>query len=253
MITATYDPLYGFVRVYATGVAPGYHLYRLSPVLPGYGTELPAFDYTVDAVDQVAVDYLAPLGAEVVYGLARTPADRSGSEQASVRTPANTAFMRHLFYPTLASSLRVVSFEDSRPSRLTTYAVSGTRNAMATYDVRAGRDATLEIAVDGKAERDLIERIIADGAPVSFGMCNGLGNDVGVFAIGETSFARIGKKDRWVVTFDLTEVDMPRILESITTLMIPGRTYDDREAELGNGTYDDAALQWRFYWQALGV
>lgn len=255
-LTATFDYEHGFVKVIAAGVPAGYHIYRMSPRAVGGTQKIPALNYSVDSSDQTAADYLVPLGAYVLYGVKKNESDSDIASLFSfgLRTPAGVAYLRHLFYPALSQRIRVVEFNDRRPSRLTTYAISGQRNAMATWDLRGGRESSLQIAVAGKAERDHLELLLNSGAPISLSMCDGLGNDPGVFAVGDVDFARFGKKDRWVVTLALTEIDMPRILGYLSSMDIPGATYDDRALELGGPgkTYNDAAAKWGFYWRATG-
>lgn len=254
-LTARFDPGLGFVRLVAEGVPYEYYIFRLSP--PGindrYSTKLPAFDYSTPRQHQVGADYLAPIGEWVTYGLMKKADDdiTTAVSPISIFTPAGMAYMRHLFYPSLGTRVSVVEFNDRRPSRLTTYAISGKQKAMATYDMRAGRDATLVIAVDGKVKRDQLERLLKDGAPVSLAMCKTLGNDPGIFAVADVDFVRWGKQDRWVVTMNMTEVDMPVVLGTLPEVLIPGVTYDDREAEIGNGTYDDAAAYFPHYYEAM--
>lgn len=252
-LTATFNDDHGFVLLDARDVPAGWFLYRLSPQSP-YGQAIPAFDYHEDHANQLASDYLAPLGTTITYGLKTGPdmSDTRAINKTSIVTPANKAYLRHLFYPYLSIRTRVLKFNDSRPSRLTTYAISGRRNAMATYDVRAGRDADLEIFLNGKAERDAFDEMIADGAPISLAFCSALGNNTGIFAIETVQYTRWGTRDQWVVAMSLVEVDMPVIVgHHDTGSDITGETYDEAKIVLGpTGTYDDAAAKWPRYYLA---
>lgn len=254
-LTATFNEEHGYVLLDARDVPAGWHIYRLDPPSP-HGQMLPAFDYHNDHTEQIAADYLAPLGTVVKYGLKTGPEQSDTRAIAVVRvvTPRDHAYLRHLFYPYLSINARILRFDDSRPSRLTTYAISGRRNAMATYDVRAGRDATLEIAIVGKEERDQFDTMIADGAPVSLAFCDGLGNNPGIFAIETVDYVRAvttGTKAAWRVRMSLVEVDMPVVVGFHDTGSdLTGETYDEAKVVITNGTYDDAAARWPRYYLA---
>lgn len=249
-MTATFNGSDGSVTVKAHEVPAGYHIYRVYPPVEWDDGTLTGHDYTDDDPTQIMADVLAPLGTTVRYALRTSPTGPSLIE-ASLVTPSNKAYLRHLFYPRLAVPIRVVAFDDKRPARLTLYAVSGQRNGMASYDVRGGRDATLRIAVDGKAERDALDVLIADGCPVSLAMCNALGNNPGIFAVGDVSFTRWGKGARWLVELALTEVDKPIVLGVLADSDIPQPTYGDADALLGaSGTYRHAMDRWRWYYES---
>lgn len=264
-LTATFNPTYGFVTLLADQVPAGQFIFRSWPLIEGYGAgyRLPNFDYTVDRPVQKGADVLAPLGVPVTY-VVRELGGGPASAAVTVTTPGGDAYLRHLFYPDRATKLNIVGFDDARPARLTTYAISGQRNAMATWDVRAGRDAELVVLLNSKSERTRLEHILNDGAPISLGMCDRLGNEPGIFAVADVQFERYGTADQWIAGLALTEVDLPRILAALPPDLIPplppghDATYDEREAELvadvgvGLNTYAAARAKWVHYQNAIG-
>lgn len=188
------------------------------------------------------VDYLSPIGETITYTLQKRAANGALSNLATstVDVPGGSSYLRHLYYPSWGRTVRVVEVGDIRlPARQTLYSVSGRRFEAATYDRRGGREFDLTLLVVGASERADIERIIAEGNPVSWGMCEVKGEKPGIFAVGDASVARVPERSdgvpRWLVTLPLTEVDLPIIHSGADQIADATPTYD--EVKVGR-TYD---------------
>lgn len=242
-LTAVWNPEHGYALISATvttasGAGELIHVKRRPAP-----TDLPAVDYTrtLAVGTHTLVDYLSPIGRTITYVLQRKAANGALTDLATakVSVPSGTSYIRHLYYPSWGTRVRVTDVGTIRlPSRQTLYSISGRKFDGATYDLRGGREFDLTVLVIGTGERADIERIINDGNPISWGMCADKGEAAGTFAVGDVSIARVPERSdgvpRWLFTLPLTEVDLPIIYGGADQIadatqsydQVKGRTYD---------------------------
>lgn len=244
-ITASFNSTHGFVIVETDTSTAGFVLMRRD-LSGGPYQHLPGRD-AADAVPAgrtVFVDYLVPLGTTVRYVLR----DFAGQAQGfgDVTTPTDRAYVRHLYHPSWGVSVRVVDVGNiTYPARQTLYSVSGRRFEGATYDVRGGRELTVSLLIIGVTERAALNQILEEGNPVSFAMCSGLGEEAGVFAVGNVTFRRLSGKQRWVVELPLTEVGIPHVIGGADQVAEATQTYDQVAAH--NASYGIVAARYATY------
>ena len=156
-------------------------------------------------------DYRPPLGATVTWVLCPVDAtaDDAAYQRDSLTTPSE-AWLRDVAKPQTSRLVNVVNTDDeSLPAYQHVYDISGRRLPLVVHDIRQGRHGSVMLHVDGIADRNGLEALLATGNPLLLTLCVQVGWAPCMMAVGDATFARDTQAAKWFLRFDYVEVDDP--------------------------------------------
>lgn len=212
-LTVAWQSDYGYIRFEVRSAPAGYTVKRvalgstqLMPI-PGY-EDSSWLDATGAGYGE---DYRPPLGATITWVLC--PVDATADDPAYVRASATTppeAWLRDVAQPQTSRRVTCLNTDDeSLPAYQHVYDISGRRLPLVVHDIRQGRRGSVLLHVEGIAERNALEALLATGNPLLLTLCVQVGWVPCMMAVGDAEFARIGEAAAWNLRFDYVEVDDP--------------------------------------------
>jgi hypothetical protein len=151
----------------------------------------------------------------ISYGvaLAMRPADYVTRTVATVTPWMNAVWLKYVTSPYLNRSVTLIDWADNqRSTRMGTFTLHGSRDAVAYQDISSPRTVTMSLWTDTIAERQAIELILDVGGIVLVHTPPTCAFDTGYFSVGSYSYDRPSHRSlRTLMKVPLTEVAPPDI------------------------------------------
>jgi len=213
-LTVAWQAAYGYVQFSVRDAPAGYTVKRVAlgatNLIPIPGFETSTWISTVDGAGY-GEDYRPPLGAVVTWVLCPVgaTADNAAYTRASLGTPSE-AWLRDVAQPQTSRRVNCVNTDDEGlPAYQHVYDISGRRLPLVVHDIRQGRHGSVMLHVDGIADRNGLEALLATGNPLLLTLCVQVGWAPCMMAVGDATFARDTQAAKWFLRFDYVEVDDP--------------------------------------------
>lgn len=230
-LTVTWNEIYGYAFFEARNVPTGYTVKRVDVIQRTRLLGIIGFEsgaWLDEGSAGVGEDYRTPIGASVTYVLApvSSTVDDAIYVRVTIDVPGNQAWLRDVSNPVLSLQVIVVDTGDEeRDAYQNVYQISGRRLPLVVHDIRLSRRGAVTLFVPDRYTRIKIDTLLDTGDPLLLNVCSDLLWTPCYMAIGTATYTRYGKRDRWTLTLEYTEVDDPRVL--LAGLITPQPTWQD--------------------------